>query len=123
MSLLTEKLAISHWTSVEFASALSRQVRMGNLDAAVAHGANSRFEALVSTYFVVLSPGSGDFFQARKWINRFETELKAGDALHLAIASNRGAVAVHSPDKGMIAAGAVLGIPVSAGIAASGEFD
>ena len=42
--LPTEDLAVSHWTRVEFASLLAREVRMGNLDASAARRAGSRFE-------------------------------------------------------------------------------
>ena len=114
-NLPTDDLAVSHWTRVEFASLLAREVRMGGLDAAAAHKAGSRFETMVGESFVVLLPNRGDFDRARDWLGRFETGLRAGDALHLAIAGNRGADAIYSLDKGMIAAGKRLGLPASAG--------
>ena len=113
--LPADDLAVSDWTRVEFASLLAREVRMGGLDAAAAHKAGSRFETMVGESFVVLLPNRGDFDRARDWLGRFETGLRAGDALHLAIAGNRGAEAIYSLDKGMIAAGKRLGLPASAG--------
>ena len=47
---------------------------------------------------------------------RFATGLRAGDALHLAIAGNRQAEVVYSLDKAMIRAGKTLGVPTSPGI-------
>ena len=109
-------LAVSHWTRVEFASLLAREVRMGKLDAAAARKAGSRFEAMVEESFVVLLPGRDDFDRAREWLTHFETGLRAGDALHLAIASNLSADAIYSLDKSMVAAGQALGLPASTGI-------
>jgi predicted nucleic acid-binding protein len=45
--------------------------------------------------------------------------LRAGDALHLAIAANRHAAAIYSLDKRLLRAGEILGLPVSAGISAA----
>ena len=94
--LPTDALAVSHWTRVEFASLLAREVRMGGLEAAAAREAGSRFEAIIEESFVVLLPNHADFDRARAWLSRFETGLRAGDALHLAIASNRGAEAIYT---------------------------
>ncbi len=121
--LLTEVLAVSDWTLVEFASLLAREVRMGNLDNAAAREAGSRFEQMVEESFVILLPDRGDYDRAKDWLTRFETGLRAGDALHLAVASNHGASAIYSLDKLMISAGKTLGLPVSAGIPLSGYGD
>ena len=59
---------------------------------------------MVNESFVVLLPNRNDFDRARHWLGRFDTGLRAGDALHLAIAKNRRADAVHTLDKPMIAA-------------------
>ena len=122
-NLLADNLAASHWTRVEFASLLAREVRMGSLDAAAAHEAGSRFETMIEESVVVLLPSRDDFDRARDWLSRFETSLRAGDALHLAIAKNRGAEAIYSLDRLMIAAGRKLGVPASAGILLPGHGD
>ncbi|MDE0392914.1 MAG: type II toxin-antitoxin system VapC family toxin [Rhodospirillales bacterium] len=119
--LPADDLAVSHWTRVEFASLLAREVRMGNLDAAAARMAGSRFEAMIDESFVVLLPSRDDFDRAREWLTHFETGLRAGDALHLAVASNRGANAIYSLDKLMITAGQALGTPASTGILLPGH--
>ncbi len=109
--LAGETLAVSDWTRVECASLLARAVRTGNLDPASARRAGSRFEAMLPESFVALLPNRGDFDRARRWLGRFDTGLRGGDALHLAIAKNRGADAIHTLDKPMIAAGRSLGLP------------
>lgn len=113
--LPADDLATGHWTRVEFASLLAREVRMGSLDARAAREAGSRFEAMIDDSFVVLLPNRDDFDRAREWLGHFETGLRAGDALHLAIAWNRGSDAIYSLDKRMIAAGKTLGLRTSAG--------
>jgi predicted nucleic acid-binding protein len=53
---------------------------------------------------------------ARRYLHTYETGLRAGDALHLAIAGNHQAAAIYSLDRTMIKAGKILGLPVSAAI-------
>ena len=113
--LPTGDLATGHWTRVEFASLLAREVRMGGMDTGAAREAGSRFEAMIDESFIVLLPNRDDFDRAREWLGHFDTGLRAGDALHLAIASNRGSEAIYSLDKRMIAAGKALGLQTSAG--------
>lgn len=121
--LPTEDLAVSHWARVEFASLLAREVRMGNLDASAAREAGSRFETMLQESFVILLPSRDDFDRARDWLGHFETGLRAGDTLHLAIARNHGAEAIYSLDKRMIAAGKKLGLPTNAGLLIPGYDD
>lgn len=118
-----DDLAVSHWTRVEFASMLAREVRMGGLDASAAREASSRFEAMIGDSFVVLLPNRDDFDRARDWLAHYETGLRAGDALHLAISGNRRVDVIYSLDKLMISAGKMLGLPTSAGIRISGIGD
>lgn len=114
-ALPDDDLAVSDWTRVEFASLLAREVRMGGLDVGTAREAGSQFERMIGESFVVLLPNRDDFERAREWLSNFETGLRAGDALHLAIAGNRAADAIYSLDKLMIAGGKTLGLPASAG--------
>ena len=96
---------------------------MGNLDASAAREAGPRFETMVKESFVILLPNRDDFDRARDWLSHFETGLRAGDTLHLAIARNHGADAIYSLDKLMIAAGKKLGLPASAGLLLPGYDD
>lgn len=115
-TLPTDELTVSHWTRVEFSSLLAREVRMGGLSADAARAADARFETMIGESFAALLPGRDDFDLARDFLGRFETGLRAGDALHLAIAANRGAAALYSLDRQLIEAGRQLGVPAGAGI-------
>lgn len=118
-----EGLAVSHWTRVEFSSLLAREVRMGGLSAEAACEADMRFEAMVDESFAVILPNGDDFDLAKEYVGRYETGLRAGDALHLAIAKNHGAEAIYSLDKALLKAGKNLGVPASAGIRLVGQGD
>ena len=112
----SEALAISHWTSVEFSSMLARRVRMGEIDQDSARDADKQFAAVATQSFMVLLPTAADFRLCRDYLRHYETGLRAGDALHLAIASNHGAKAIYSLDRGLLRAGRLLGLPVQRGV-------
>lgn len=114
--LPVEELTVSHWTRVEFSSLIARDVRMSVLDAAAGARADARFEAMVDASFAVLLPNADDFGLAKRYLGKFNAGLRAGDALHLAIAGNRQAAAIYSLDKGLLMAGRLLDLPVSMGI-------
>ncbi len=109
------ELVISHWTRVEFSSLLAREVRMGSLDRQAARDADAQFETVVRESFVVLLPNADDFSLAKAYLGNYETGLRAGDALHLAIARNHGAKTIYSLDKTLLKAGKLLGVPASGG--------
>jgi len=109
------ELAISHWTLVEFASLLAREVRMGGIDDEAAREADAQFDSVVTESFVVLLPSARDFELAKAYVGNYETGLRAGDALHLAIATNRRVKMVYSLDKTLLKAGKLLDLPMSAG--------
>ena len=107
------ELTVSHWTRVEFSSLIAREVRMGGLDVQTATRADARFEAMVDESFSVLLPNADDFGLAKRYLGRFETRLRAGDALHLAIANNHRAAVIYSLDRTMLDAGKILNLPVN----------
>jgi predicted nucleic acid-binding protein len=121
--LSTENLAVSHWARVEFSSLLAREVRTGSLSAEAAALADARFESMVDESFVVLLPNGDDFNLAKEYLSNCETGIRAGDALHLAIAKNHRAEAVYSLDKTLLKAGKSIGIPVSLRIRLPGYGD
>ena len=112
----TEELATSHWTRVEFSSLLGREVRMGGLDAEAALDADAQFEAAAAESFVMLLPTAEDYDLSKQYLLRYETGLRAGDALHLAIACNHRADTIYSLDKRMLTAGKLLDLSVKTGI-------
>lgn len=114
--LSTGEAAISAWTMVEFASLLARAVRIGRFDERAARSASKDLDALVETSFDVVLPGADDYALARDYVGNFATGLRGPDALHLAVARNRGASAIYSLDKGLLRAGRLLGLPVATGV-------
>lgn len=114
--LSPEEFAVSHWTRVEFSSLIAREVRMGGLDAEAAARADARFEAMLEESFSVLLPNAEDFALAKRYLGQFETGLRAGDALHLAVANNHRLAMIYSLDKAWLRAGKMLNLPVSMGI-------
>jgi uncharacterized protein len=115
-ALPAQEFAVSHWTRVEFSSLLAREVRMGGLDGRKAAEADTQFETMLRESFAIFLPDANDFGLARMYLVHFETGLRAGDALHLAIAGNRQAETIFSLDKALLKAGNMLGLPVSMGI-------
>ena len=104
-------LAVSKWTSVEFASHVSRDVRMSELTATEGSGILEEFDATIAASFVLLVPNSYDFDLAQEYVSHFSTHLRAPDALHLAVAHNNGVEFVATLDEGMLAAAKKLKIP------------
>lgn len=111
-----EMLAVSQWTRIEFASVLSRLVRMRQFDLHVARECAERFTRLLDESFNIIAPGEGDFGRCWDFLVRFDNGLRAGDALHLAIAENHGAEKIYTLDNGLLAAGKLLKLPVDRGI-------
>ena len=111
-----EQLTVSHWTMLEFASVLARHVRTGRITKAFAEEVTVRFERLLPGTFRILLPNAADFTLARRWLADPALGLRAGDALHLAVAGNNDAREVFTFDKNMLRAGRDLGLSVSTGI-------
>jgi predicted nucleic acid-binding protein len=114
-SLGGDILTTSHWTRVELSSLLARDARMGTLKPDAAAAADATFEDLLERTFSIVLPDANDFTQAKTFLADHSSGLRGGDALHLAIAKNRGARMIYTLDKRMIAAGKSLGLPVSTG--------
>jgi predicted nucleic acid-binding protein len=112
------ELAVSHWTKIEFSSLIARKVRMRELTVEAAEQADARFEIMAADSFAVFLPDANDFDLAKQYLGKFETGLRAGDALHLAIAANRHCRAIYSLDRKLVMAGKILDLPVRTGIRA-----
>jgi hypothetical protein len=95
---------------------IAREVRIGGLSTQTAVRADARFEAVLEESFSILLPSVDEFALAKRYLSRFETGLRAGDALHLVIASNHRAVAIYTLDKAWLRAGKILDLPVSSGV-------
>lgn len=115
------ELATGHWTRVEFSSLLAREVRMGGLSDIAARKADGTFESVLAESFLLLLPTARDFDRARTFLGTGEAGLRAGDALHLAIAAGHAADAIYSLDKTLLRAGKLFDLPVGTGIALPGH--
>ena len=113
------QMAISHWTHVEFASVLGKNVRIGSMTAAQANVAAATFVTFVTRGCTVLDVTRRDFDTARRFLADRHSGLRSGDALHLAIASNNAATSIYSLDRTMIAAGQSLGLPMNVGFSST----
>ena len=114
-SLRSGSLAVSHWTHVEFASLLGRRARMKELTERQAAQVLTLFEQLIVDSYHVILPTVGDFDLAVHLLENRRTGLRAGDALHLAIAQNHRAEQFYTLDAGLLKAAATYGISASAG--------
>ena len=115
LNLPTQELAISDWTVVEFASLLSRRVRMGELSATLMQTVMESFRGDTDQSFRMVAVTAADFQLASELVLQWETGLRAGDALHLAIAQNNREDHLLSLDRGLIHAAQQFGIPADFG--------
>lgn len=115
-TLAQHYIAISEWGCVEFSSMVARRVRMQQLGEGEAQGLLNAFERISHTQFVILTPTQADYRLADLFLRNFATSLRAGDALHLAVAKNNGAEHVYSLDQGLLKAATLLNIPAGSGL-------
>ena len=111
-----DELTTSLWAQVELASLVSRKVRMGELSVSDRDAVRRECERMFGESFEMLLPTSADFAAATKFLEVPKTTLRAGDALHLAIAANHGARKILTLDAGFLEAGRRLNLPVSRSI-------
>jgi hypothetical protein len=107
----TSELTISDWTMTEFASALAIKLRTGALGVDHRAAALSAFTRLCVDSFRTLPVARQDFRTAVRFADQSELNLRAGDALHLAICANHGA-SLCTLDRRLAQAAPRVGVPV-----------
>jgi predicted nucleic acid-binding protein len=105
------KLAVGAWGITEFSAALSIKLRTGQIEPSQQAAALAALAQMMSEMDVsLLSVEQQHFRTAARFADRHELALRAGDALHLAVAAEHGAT-VCTLDKRMADAGRRIGIP------------
>ena len=103
-----EALSISPWVRTEVSSAFAIQVRTGRLSLADRADALTIFNRLVDENLVMETIEARHFEIAAHFVDQHDLGLRAGDALHLAVASQRGLV-LATLDQKLADAGPKLG--------------
>lgn len=94
-------LCSSDWCVPEAASALSLKVRTGQLDEAQADAAWQAFGAACDSLLQLLSVHAADYATAAQMCRVPQAQLRAGDALHLAVALRSGCEAILAFDRNL----------------------
>jgi len=105
-------LHISPWVVTEVSSALSIKVRSGIITPALRATILARWHRVIAENFLSVPIVSAHFETAATFADRHETGLRAGDTLHLAIASEAGC-AMATFDHIMAAAAPLVGVPIA----------
>lgn len=105
------ELVISPWVVTEVSSALSVKVRTGALSIENRAEIMATWAELQSEIFVSVPVAGNHFDVAARFADQHDLGLRAGDALHLAIASSAGH-RLATLDKIMAEAAPKLGVPV-----------
>jgi len=106
-----DSLAISNWTLTEISAALSLKVRTLQITADEQATGLRQIEALRTTVLISAPIEDRHFFAARHFADRIETGLRAGDALHVAVAADYDMTLV-TLDKRMAVGADLLGLDV-----------
>ena len=102
-------LTISAWVSTEFSAALSIKVRMGHLDPEQRAAVLALFQSVAAASLKTVPISDHAFRTAARFADQIGLGLRAGDALHLAIAADAG-VPLATLDRKLAEAGRSLGL-------------
>jgi uncharacterized protein len=105
-------LVTSRWSLVEISSALAIKVRRGELTPAQSNDLCQRFDVLAREELQLLPLAAKDYDHAAALCRDTVSGLRAGDALHLAVALRSGAQHLLTLDKVMALNAEKLGLTV-----------
>ena len=106
------QLCISGWTVTEFSCALSRKLRRGELSPEQRADVLTAWRLMQSEILEQTSIPTEAFDMAAAYVDRDDMAVRAGDALHLAIAAN-GGHQLASRDEAMSQAATAIGVRVA----------
>jgi predicted nucleic acid-binding protein len=83
---------VSDFCAIEFASVVSRQVRMSHLSTADGSAVLDVFDEWIAKTAQIVTSSGEHMEAASRMVRNFDTKLSAPDAIHLAVAKHHGLV-------------------------------
>jgi uncharacterized protein len=102
-------LLLSERVVTEFSAALSVKVRTGDIDSHFRSAALAKFHRLTIAALEIAPIAREHFRTAARFADHYDLGLRAGDALHLAVAADRSATLI-TLDRRLAAAASGLGL-------------